>query len=236
MDKDLTDDMFLQIRTAHRLIGAYFQRLMPLLDQVASELDLSFYQWDSLHIEACSTGGSNPFNLWSLALIPTYSPFFLFHSKGKKENKKHIARQGEYLICLAVINDTGVFQDHEVLELEEEPDILDIAISAEKSSSILRVALFTSCTNKDLHWEKDLWDGVDWPEFNDSPITTRPSKEVYGYTNGFEMPIADLVAEDGVDNLVEKIELFKIDLLKTAKENFVTIEIEENSKSNTEKA
>ncbi len=39
------EDLFLQIRTAHRLLAAYYQRLLPTIEQIANELDLKFYCW-----------------------------------------------------------------------------------------------------------------------------------------------------------------------------------------------
>ncbi|MEY8201259.1 MAG: hypothetical protein RPS47_18635 [Colwellia sp.] len=220
MDKDLTNNMFQQVRTSHRLIAAYYQRLMPLLGQVTHELDLKFYRWDSLQVPALTPGSENPFDDWSLALVPSYSPYFLFRSNRLKSRKTNTAVIGEFLLCIAVINDSGVYHSNILARDydEGEIDMLEVSPPVEKSNSILRVALFTPCSNQDLQWETNIWDDTSWPEFSDTPISTRPDLEKYGYTNGFETPISSLMEDDGVESLVEKITLFKDDLLRTAAE------------------
>ncbi|MEZ8688757.1 hypothetical protein AB6D53_14095 [Vibrio splendidus] len=58
MNNSQTEGLFTQVRTAHRLLAAYYQRLLPTLEQIAHSVNTEFYFWHPVRFDK---PGKNPF-------------------------------------------------------------------------------------------------------------------------------------------------------------------------------
>jgi hypothetical protein len=43
----MTHDPFAQVRQAHRICGAYYQQILPMINEVAQKMGTSFLLWDT---------------------------------------------------------------------------------------------------------------------------------------------------------------------------------------------
>ena len=66
-----------QVRTAHRICAAYYQRVLPLIERATERLDLNFKSWESWAF-AFPSSRSSPFQKWEWDQLPMLNPRFTF--------------------------------------------------------------------------------------------------------------------------------------------------------------
>lgn len=186
-----TDDLFLQVRTAHRLLAAYYQRLHPKLDALATQADATFDFWTPQLFE--KPARANPFKKWQWDLLPAAVTRYVF----KRVADTSKVTQGDYTLELIVINDTGIVKE----KGKGQPDALKLPQDVESAQSLLRVGIYRACeeSSKDYYAE---WNSLAYPSYADSDAYQRDKGFV---TIGFEVPIAQLMTEEGFNAANEKI-------------------------------
>ena len=71
-------ELLMQVRTGHRLLAAFYQRLYSNLNKLVNELELSFYVWRPMHFDRPAALSKNPFEKWQWDLLPAMSSYYLF--------------------------------------------------------------------------------------------------------------------------------------------------------------
>ncbi|MCK8047166.1 hypothetical protein MSG37_19960 [Shewanella sp. 1CM18E] len=200
-EQEQTESLFTQIRSAHRLLASYYQRLLPSIERVASPLGVDFYFWLPREFDRPKQLTSSPFDAWKWDMLPGISTYYTF----KKVEDVNKLRMGEYLISFWVISDTGVSSE----EMNNvEADGLSLPMSVEDADSIIRVGVFTPFKEVDTNWYYNVWNPCPHPEYvalNAEPIV---AKDVGGYpvvSCGVELPISQLITEKGIQELTDKL-------------------------------
>ncbi|MCG6307879.1 hypothetical protein K6U49_04495 [Vibrio alginolyticus] len=207
MNNENKEDLFLQIRTAHRLLAAYYQRLLPTIEQISKELELDFYAWTPKEFARPSKLTTNPFDNWQWDMLPALSTYYVF----KNVEDVHKLRLGEWLVEFMVDSDTGVDSG---AANGAQPDGLLLPISVEEAQSLLKVSIYTPFNNENANWYK-VWNRCQSPKFNDSPLPQVDPDRYPIISCGFELRMSELLEEDAVSHIASKTREF-IDSALTA--------------------
>jgi hypothetical protein len=206
------EDLFLQIRTAHRLLAAYYQRLLPTIEEIANALELKFYVWEPSEFDRPSQFSSNLFNRWQWDLLPANCTRYVFIDA---ESKNSI-EVGKCLVVFHVISDTGILKEN-WKSTKTQPDGLDLSISAEKAESVLRVQLYAPYENREAYWHEGLLKKCNMPDLTDNLEAQKVEANVKACISGFEIPLTELICESAVDDIIKRIEKYRVQLISSAK-------------------
>ncbi|MFP3534859.1 hypothetical protein SB763_36520, partial [Burkholderia sp. SIMBA_042] len=59
------EKMVEQLQFAHRISVAFYKRILPTLDNIASELDCQFRYWEPMHTSMPGRGTTQPSTKWA---------------------------------------------------------------------------------------------------------------------------------------------------------------------------
>ncbi|WP_439147416.1 hypothetical protein [Vibrio sp.] len=197
MNNKKKEDLFSQVRTAHRLLAAYYQRLLPTIEQLGKALELDFYVWEPKEFARPTRFTTSPFDGWQWDMLPALSTFYVFKSV-KDVNK---VRVGEYLVEIIIDSDTGVQSE---VANGNQPDGIALPTSVEDAQSVLKISVYTPFENQDCNWYHKVWSVCDHPFYSDEPT---PKKDDSGYpvvTCGFELPLSALLEKEAVESIASK--------------------------------
>jgi hypothetical protein len=196
MNNNETDDLFVQVRTAHRLLAAYYQRLLPTLEQIAHQVDTEFYFWRPHGFDTPSRVQGNPFTKWQWDLLPATITRYVFKQVAFASKVTH----DDYIVEFLVINDTGI---HDEKKGRAQPDALKLKIDVKDAQSVLRVGIYRAAsdqkTNNGFH---ELWDKVAYPKYDGSFEAIMDKGFL---TTGFEVPLTAMMNENGVESIKSQI-------------------------------
>lgn len=207
MDDIKTQDLFLQIRTAHRMVVAYYKRLLPIIYQVATELDTQFYIWEPSNFARPAGLSTNIFDRWEWDLVPGLCTNYLFY----KSEDSHKQKIGDWLLDFHVITDTGVIETSK----KRNPDPLSLEKNVEDSNSVLRIYIYVPKKDNTLNWYSGIWKNSDCPKLSESPNKIVVDEENEILANGFEIQLSELVEKGSTELLVERIKKYR-DVLLTS--------------------
>ncbi|MCE0493119.1 hypothetical protein [Vibrio salinus] len=188
------DELFWQVRTAHRLLVAYYQRLHPIIDDLATFADTVFDFWTPQLFD--KPARANPFTKWQWDLLPAAVTRYVF--KQVKESSK--VTKGDFTLEFLVVNDTGIVKEKGKGEL----DALALPLNVEHAESIIKVGIYRAAENSDKDYFSQ-WNSVNYPDYQDDDSFKRDKLFL---TTGFEFPISLLLTEDGVQAVKEKIDKY----------------------------
>ncbi|OBU33862.1 hypothetical protein [Photobacterium kishitanii] len=187
------DELFIQVRTAHRLLAAYYQRLLPTIEQIALEANTEFYFWRPKRFFAPGQSNSNPFRKWQWDLLPAVVTRYVF----KNVNDMKTVTKGDYILEFIVINDSGVNDE----QCRGQPDALNLKVAVADAKSILRVAVYRAVENVDREFYQE-WEAGNYPDYGDVVDIEIDNKFV---KYGFETPLESLMTECGIASIKETI-------------------------------
>ncbi|MGB0893367.1 MAG: DUF883 domain-containing protein [Parashewanella sp.] len=204
------DELLQQVRTAHRLLAAYYQRLLPSIERIATELDTKYYFWKPDKFNSPSAT-SNPFIKWKWDLLPAISTLYMFENI---DNGKSI-KIGDYLVSFSVDSDTSVKVG------KTEPDGLELPKSIDTAESLICIGIYTPFTNEQSHWRFDIWEKGAYPDYQDinTPFNCIPDVKGCSIVScGIKVSISQLMSEKGIEALISRLQELLDDALKTAKD------------------
>jgi hypothetical protein len=204
MEELTKKELFTQVRVAHRMLAAYYQRIFQLLTDVTGDerLGLNFYVWLPAETDRPCKLTTNVFDRSAWDLLPGLNTSYLFHT-ADDSNKQN---PGEWLLDLCVIGDTGIFSND---TLDFHADALGINTSPENSTSVLRCFLYAPHERTSLNWYKGIWDNIAYQDCVDAPECKQLDEKNAIYGNGFEIPLEELTGEGAAELLVNKIISFR---------------------------
>ncbi|MGR5412852.1 hypothetical protein ACPV5T_04630 [Vibrio astriarenae] len=197
------DKLLVQVRTAHRLLAAYYQRLLPTIERIATAADASFRYWMPKRF---NKPGLRPFDNWQWDLLPAMNPRYVFH----KVDKVSRVTCNDYVLEFVVINDSGIYEE----EFRGQPDGLNLAQGIESARSVLQVGLYRAAVNIESPFF-DKWERLNYPDYGKDGEVQLDKKFVL---SGFEVPLQMLMDEDGIVAINNKIQ----NLLLLTAEHVVT--------------
>ena len=199
MDELQSQELLKQVRTAHRLVVAYYKRLHIVLKDIGlhSDLGLEFFQWGPTEYLRPCQRRSDVFKSWTWDLAPGISTEYLFQKKQSKDGLIH----GDWLLALHVVSDTAVTNENlkgniDPLKL---PDVSD-------SQSVVRLYLIAPNQNLpnmgfDGLWQKAKKDITMSDEVIGQLLNI--DKGIYGA--GFEIGLEHLLTDTAVEDVVKRI-------------------------------
>jgi hypothetical protein len=196
------DDLLIQIRTAHRLLAAYYQRLLPSIEKIANQVGSDFYFWEPYKFARPAMRTSNPFSKWAWDMLPAMSAIYVFKNV---KNESSIAID-DFLISFYVDSDTGV--DNEEMQ-RSEMDGLALSMPVTQAQSMVKIGIYTPFKNENLHWHANIWSQGAYPDYQAFDADNNSAKDANGQpmvSSGFEVSVSQLMTEDGIQQLTAKIE------------------------------
>ncbi|QLE84043.1 hypothetical protein FLM48_02450 [Shewanella sp. Scap07] len=196
MNNSEMDDLFTQIRTAHRLLAAYYQRLLPVIESIALEADTEFYFWSPHRFSPPGQSNANPFKKWQWDLLPAVVTRYVF----KHVNDLKRITKGDYIIEFLVVNDSGIDDE----KSKSQPDALTLKVGVNEARSILKLAVYRAVQDEDSDFYKK-WNSISYSDYSDSIDVQLDHKFV---TAGFEVPLNLLMSDSGVHTVKAKIDQY----------------------------
>ncbi|WP_300480111.1 hypothetical protein [Shewanella sp.] len=196
------DELLIQIRTAHRLLAAYYQRLLPSIEKIANQLGSDFYFWEPRKFARPASRNSNPFSKWAWDMLPAMSAIYVF----KNINNESSITIDDFLISFYVDSDTGV--DEEEMK-RGEMDGLALSIPVTQAQSMVKIGIYTPFKNENLHWHSSIWCQGAFPDYQAFDAAHNSAKDINGQpivSSGFEVSVSQLMTEDGIQQLTAKVE------------------------------
>ncbi|WP_406731799.1 hypothetical protein RJD39_08675 [Vibrio scophthalmi] len=190
MNNNETEELFLQVRTAQRLLAAYYQRLLPAIEKLAKEFDTDFWFWKPCRF---SNSARNPFSNWQWDMLPAAIPRYEF------KNVAHLDKvtKGDFILEFIVMHDTGIRDE----QRHSEPDALNMAVKVEDAKSLLKLCIYRAHCDQSKSFEA-AWNMAEYPK----PSPDYHCKLDHDFvTTAFEEPIASFLTEEGIERLKQKI-------------------------------
>lgn len=194
------EDLFTQVRVAHRLLEAYYQRIFQLVDDVADKLELEFLSWDPTeYVRPCQRRTKVTDRL-AWCLLPGVVTQYIYISSSEK-NKQQV---GDWLMSLKIISDDALIgiDDSQI-----------VSTSPESSKSLLRCDLVMTQKSLKLDWLDEIWEDTEYPELTDEPNKQCMDKKNEIYASAFQIPLEDLTKEGGMTVLIKRISEYREVLL-----------------------
>lgn len=183
-----------QVRTAHRLLAAFYQRLHGNIRDLGAALDLNFYVWEPVYTARPTNLSTNPLERWQWDMLPAMASYFIF----KTDCKPDQVEVGHYMVEIKVDSDTGF--DGKV-QRGQQPDALNLATSVEQAESKLSVRVYAPTQELDLYWYHDIWRKCVGESVNQEPMLSDKYPMVSAQ---FEMNISELMEEGALEQLIER--------------------------------
>ncbi|MEZ9906112.1 hypothetical protein AB4343_14865 [Vibrio breoganii] len=190
MSHSSSDDLFVQVRTAHRLLAAYYQRLLPTIESIGKEANTVFDSWTP---QLFNRPGKNPFDKWQWDLLPALVARYIF--KNVNDNAK--VSRNDYVVEFIVINDSGIVEE----ERHHQPDGLKLKQSVDKAKSVLQVGIYRSAIDSEVSFDRK-WNQGNYPDYSKKSQQKWDNDFVVA---GFEVPLDNLMTDEGILAINEMI-------------------------------
>ncbi|MCC4115352.1 hypothetical protein LLG90_08335 [Aromatoleum toluclasticum] len=146
-------ELVTQVQTAHRLAVGFYQRLLPLLTRIASELDVQFWYWEPAHTSRPSPSTTSPNSGWKWDLVPLFASRHVFWRIAGEQ-----AQPGDTAIVFNLYLDEDFKPSRrKKLGIAGEPDPLKLQGSAAMIIHAYR------CTADNGETFRKMWNDAEWP-------------------------------------------------------------------------
>lgn len=133
---DDSRELVKQIQASHRMLVGFYQRILPLLDEVADEIGLSFSAWEPLDTEL-PRKNNQPSESWSWDYVPL---FCSEHGYERVHDANETHPSDVYLALFLMMDENFQFSQRKALGLfrNQEPDAVTLA----EGRALLRAVIF----------------------------------------------------------------------------------------------
>lgn len=144
-----------QTQIAHRLAVGFYQRLLPLLERIAGELDLQFWYWEPAHTSRPSQSTTSPNSKWKWDFVPLFASRHVFwRIAGEK------AQPGDVVLVFNVyIDENFKPEKRKALGIKGQPDPLLLPTGP----ALVEIFLYRSTGESDMAFSKE-WQDLPWPD------------------------------------------------------------------------
>ncbi len=196
----------LDVRKAQRLLVAFHQRVLPVIQKIGDDLDCNFDYWYPVNHELSPRGTANPFNRWYWDYSSLADATFFFLPEDTEN--RNSAPKGAWALTIRLQTDTGISDS-----FSKKPrnwDALELNAPPEKSQTRLVISAFRSTQDTFDNW---VW----WKMFKNEKHQVNEGIQSGTY-EGCEiltrmLPIEDLFEDGSADLFVDD---FKHELIKHA--------------------
>lgn len=195
-------DPFSVVRQAHRICAAYYQQILPLINETAFRLDAKFFRRAHCSFNPPPQRGTNPFTCWEWDFLPLMDTAFAFgHQQASSSNMG----SEDFVVDFRLVTDSELAweQRDEKYGENEKPLASALKTAAENTESFLNIYLFAACESGTYDSPFMLWNSYsDYPE-TDGKVTLAEGEPIKAI--GFRVQLHELAHEGSVDELVERI-------------------------------
>ncbi len=151
MDSNGSKELFTQVRVAHRLLAAYYEKIHRLMEEVVShdEFELEFLSWDPMLFVRPALSRVNQLDRYAFDLLPGVDAEYLF-IKGQRK----LQEPGDWLLAFHFVSDTGLRDELDGGKDGENP--LDLTSSPEDGKSVLRCYIVAPRKPLEFDWYHDI--------------------------------------------------------------------------------
>lgn len=199
MEEQSLSEVLCDMRKAQRLVVAFNQHIMPVIDSMASKLNANFYYWEPQFSSNSCRGTTNPATKRKWSFSPLHNAAFLYLSDGVV-GPNDLLKSG-YLLVFHLVTDTAIDDAFERDNKAWSP--LDIEQEPENSRSVLRVYAFQP--DKEGSYKNGWWDlyaDNPWPECGAGVVNLVQG----GRALGLEFDISELGSKESMQTAVRFME------------------------------
>ncbi|MEA9429199.1 hypothetical protein [Aeromonas caviae] len=153
-DLEQTTHLVTQLQQAHRLAAGFYQRILPLFDQLASQaLDADFWFWEPSENGRPCRSGTRPSSSWAWDYLPLFAS-----DHGYRDWDSDTAEKGDVTLVFRLYTDHDFRRTSSLRAgVKGQPDPLQL-----NGQAIVEVSLFRCLENSDKNFD-ELWRPVPWP-------------------------------------------------------------------------
>lgn len=194
-DLEQTNQLVTQLQQAHRLAAGFYQRILPLFDQIASQaLDAEFWYWEPSENSRPCRSGTRPSSSWAWDYLPLFASTHCYRDWGGDT-----AGKNDITLAFRLYIDSD-FRHTSVLRagVKGQPDPLQL-----DGDSVVEVSLFRCLEDSDKHFD-ELWRPVPWPLHQPDWKQSEECSQLAFCSN--HVPLAQLLADpDGIGRWIEEM-------------------------------
>ena len=153
-DLEQTNQLVTQLQQAHRLAAGFYQRILPLFDQIASQaLDAEFWYWEPSETSRPCRSGTCPSSSWAWDYLPLFASDHGYRNWDSETTKK-----GDTSLVFRLYIDHEFRHDSSSRSgVKGQPDALKL-----DGQAVVEVSLFSCLQDSDKHFG-ELWRPLPWP-------------------------------------------------------------------------
>lgn len=198
----MMSDPFSVVRQAHRICAAYYQQILPLLNETAHRLDTVFVQWDTWSFNLPPQRNKNPFNSWEWDFLPIMDLSFVF---SRQQEPGAAMGTEDFVIDFKLVTDSELSWEQRAKHYgeNEKPIASALKTAPEDAESYLCVYLFAADKKGVYDSPYTLWDSYSGYPQTDGSVALSDEDQLKGI--GFKMPLHELAHDGSGDELVARI-------------------------------
>lgn len=195
-------DPFSVVRQAHRICAAYYQQILPLINETASLLGTEFFFRDQWSFNPPPQRSRNPFTCGGWDFLPLMDTSFAF---GRQQTATNKMGSEDFVVDFRLVTDSELAweQRDEKYGENEKPLASALKTAPENTESFLNIYLFAACENGTYDSPFMLWDSYSGYPETDGTVTLAEGEPIKAI--GFRVQLHELAHEGSVDELVERI-------------------------------
>jgi hypothetical protein len=187
-DKNQTEQLVEQLGQAHRLVSGFYQRILPLFDQIAQEtIDANFWYWKPSENSRPCSQYTRPSSAWVWDYLPIFAST---HAYRTWESGKALCNDMTLAFRL-YIDDAIKEGSPQRAGRKGAPDPLGM----ERGNAVVEVYLFKCCENSE-HSFNTLWNNIPWPQPNEQWTASTAHPEIKFCVR--HEPLAEFLADPSV--------------------------------------
>lgn len=194
MNNNDIEQALLDVRKSQRLLVAFHQRILPIIETIAAGLGCDFHYWQPSNQLKTPQGNANPLTRWGWDLSPLNDATFLFLTQGAERN---IARHDQWALAIRLQTDTGISESF--LHEDKDWDALNLLQTPEKSETALALIAYkpTETLNENWAWW-NIYAETDFPPSSGDVLKGYAGAEAFC----FSVNIEHLFTENGTQNAI----------------------------------
>ncbi|MGR6749002.1 hypothetical protein [Aeromonas veronii] len=183
-DLEQATQLVTQLQQAHRLAAGFYQRILPLFDQIASQaLDAEFWYWEPSENSRPCRSGTRPSSSWAWDYLPLFASNHAY-----RDRNGDTALKGDKTLVFRLYLDHDFRRTSSLRAgVKGQPDPLQL-----NGQATVEVTLFRCLENSDKHFD-ELWRFVPWPLPQPEWQQSKESSQIAFCSN--HVPLALLLAD-----------------------------------------
>ncbi|CAM3317798.1 hypothetical protein [Polaromonas hydrogenivorans] len=144
-----------QVKVAHRLCAGFYQRLLPTIKHVASELDFTFWSWRPLETERPPRATTQPAEKWAWDFLPLFASEHIY-----RRSDGDVAKVGDVAIIFSIYLDESFKKENRSkLGIAGQPDPIVLPMG----EAVVEMSLYR-CDQDNGESFDSQWTGLGWPD------------------------------------------------------------------------